>query len=541
MSRIKVLWLYVAITLTAGTSHAGNLRVLMVSPEQTGIFQTGGLAHATTGLVEALNKEGYQAEVLMPYFLEMNAPEVHDTGQVIAAPTDFREGRFHKRNFFSLLKYNSPGNPTLFLRHQSGEGPNLFDNRSHGSGKKFYAPEYHIGESFGTFAKAAANYILSQNYDLVILNDWTTALIATYLADARKQGRKVPKVIFAIHNLAYQGLFPKSLADFMGLPDSHFEMHDGYEFHGHMSFLKAGLQHSDMIYTVSPQYAQEIQTERFGAGLDGVIRKKAAQGRVTGILNGISNHEWDPHVERHGLEFTFTSSDFSGKKEGKIDLQLRLNLPLAPDTPLFIMTSRMAEQKGFEYLIDAVSDAVQRLDAQWVVMGDGEAKYINRFKDLERRHPDKIRYRAFSPDLERRLTRYGDGFLNAAWFEPSGLNQFFAMRNGTLPIVSAVGGHVNSVQNGETGFLFPIVHGTDGENYDREATRRAVFEAITRAVVVYKDSHRLQQMRTNAMKQDHSWQRRVRDQFRGLFGTVLEDRRAVPRPASCDQDLTPKK
>jgi starch synthase len=502
-------------------AFASSPRILLVSPEQSHIFQTGGLAHATTGLAVSLSAEGIPAEILMPAFTDMNAGDLHPTGYRSSVKLDWDHGHANKRSLFSVLKNSNQLNPTLFLRHDSAPGQrNYFDSHPETyGGKKVYAPDLNIGESFGAFAKAAADFILTQNYDIVILNDWTTGLIALHLKEAKERGFKTPKVIFAIHNMAYQGLFPESLGKFLGLNEKHFSM-KGYEFWHKVSFLKAGLQYSDMIYTVSNQYAKEIATPRFGAGLDGLIREKAKEGKVTGILNGIINEEWEPSRMIEGLEYAFSKQDLSGKAQGKAALQAEMGFPIGAETPVFVLTSRLAEQKGFAYLTQAIEASIQTSKSQWIVIGDGDPGYIAELKRLESRFPDRIRYRPFSNLLEKKLTRYGDFFVNGAWFEPSGLNQFFALRNGTLPVVSAAGGLMDSVKENQTGLLFQIHEGLEGQSYDKEATQESAQAVFRKAIALYGDKERMNKMRVNAMSEDHSWSSRIQKHFRSLFEYV---------------------
>lgn len=489
-------------------------RVLLVSAEHTGIFQTGGLAHAVTGLKESFNREGISAESLIPFYSNVKMPEVDGTGRVFNVPVDWRDGHAHKNSRFELFKTKDDSKKTLFLRHDGS----YFDN-----GAKTYAPDAHIGESFAAFGRAAADYILNENYDIVILNDWHTGLIALHLHIAKLQGRKVPKVIFAIHNLAYQGLFPKSLADFMGI-SSHFHM-DGFEYYGQMSFIKAGLLFSDLNYTVSPRYALEITTPQFGAGLDGIMRKLESQNKLIGILNGIDDHEWDPSLNKDGLKYNFSAKDLAGKALGKAELQRDFGLPVSESVPVFILTSRMAEQKGFEYLVHSVIMAADRLNAQWIVLGDGESRYIDIFKKLEHQFPDKIRYRAFDGHLEKRLTRYADFFVNGAWFEPCGLNQMFALKNGTIPVVSEVGGLKDSVQVEKTGFTFRVIPGFNAA-YDTNQTVWSAFHTFEHAVNTFRDQDRIREMRIAGMKQKNSWKYRVKADFLPLFDYLLSDEKS---------------
>lgn len=497
--------------------------ILIVSPEQTGVLQTGGLAHATGDLALGLNQNGYPTEVLMPGYVKMNAHHAQAIGERIGVDLDYRsDGRSHKHVTFSVDRDRSLKNPTVFLRHETrGDEVNFFDNVA--SGGKNYGHEYQSGESFGAFCKAAAEYILAKQPDMVILNDWTTGLIALHLKEAKEQGRKVPEVLFAIHNIAYQGVYSKGLADFLGLNSRYFSI-DGFEFHGQMSFLKAGLQFSDMIMTVSPQYAQEIATPRFGAGLDGVIRQKQAQNRVAGILNGIINDAWAPHLPKEGLVATFTRNNLAGKQIGKAALQAELGLPQKSNVPLFVLTSRLAEQKGLAYLIDAVERTVAKQNSQWIISGDGDAGYVAQLKELERRFPDHVRFRAFSNELEKKCMRYGDFFVNGAWFEPSGLNQFFALINGTVPVVSRAGGLIDSVQHGSNGLSFDITPGAHGEPYDRESTIRSAAQAFDQAVETYLQPQKYLGMQVTGMRQDHSWNNRIQTGYSPLINYVMTER-----------------
>lgn len=501
-------------------------RVMMVTPEQTDVLQSGGLAHAGTGLAKGLIELGMQTEVIMPYYLEMKASAQLMTSTTIPIGLDWRSGYAHKQSNFSIHSAKGTAVPTVLLRHENHDNQvNYFDNRRpvNDEGKKvgpvFYSPDFQIGESFGAFAKAAADYILSQNVDLVILNDWTTGLVAVYLAEAQRAGMRVPRVVFAIHNIAYQGVFEVNLADFLGLDRSHFNAFHGYEFFGRMNMLKAGMQYSDYFYTVSQQYSEEIATPRFGAGLDGVVRQKKSEGKVAGILNGIINEVWDPRLEKKDLKYTFSVEDLRGKRDGKMDLQRKYNLPVR-NVPVFTLTSRMAEQKGFEYLIDAISDVISHQEAQFIVIGDGDAKYIAKMKELTRQYPDKVRVQGFSEHAEAELIRYSDFFVNAAWFEPSGLNQFFALINGTVPVVSEAGGLKDSVKDGKNGVTFEIVPAADGKGYDIQATRQSVARGLSRAIALYSRRADYQRIQANGMREDNSWKGRIISRFIPYFQSL---------------------
>lgn len=519
----KHLFVALIFLLWSLTSLAAP-RVLMVSAEKSGVFQTGGLGHAVEGLAQALNAQGVPTDSLMPFYLQMNTPaNLQYSPQHFQAPLDWRDGVPQRASDFFLLKDASTHGSTYFLKHNPAPGQtNYFDNRS-ANGRKFYGPDVTIGEAIAAWSKASADFILSQNYDIVVLNDWHTGLIALYLNMARAQGKKVPKIVMAIHNMAFQGVFSYEFFRFLGIPNKYFTPNEGVEFYGQMNFLKAGMQYSDVLYTVSTGYAKEIATPLFGAGLDGLVRHLQQQKRVTGVLNGILNEQWDPSRKYNpAIEWTFTPEDLSGKALGKAQLQKELNLPVRGDVPVFILTSRVAEQKGYEYLIDAMDTIAATENVQFAVIGDGDAKYIERLQELQQKYPEKVRYNAFSERLEKQLTAYGDFFVNAAWFEPSGLNQFFALKNGTIPVLSRVGGLADSIQEGKTGFFFNMVWNSDQKSYNKEATRDSLVKSLRQAALVYMQSPtQIRQMRTTGMRIDNSWQKRVKAEILPMFSYAL--------------------
>jgi starch synthase len=491
-------------------------RILIVSPEQSHFFQTGGLAHATTGLQKALNQEGTKTDVLMPYYLSIDQSQLVDSGQVINLPVQQRAFRVFRND--SLL------NPTILLNHVSNindPAANYFDDRL-AREQSYYGPGMLTGEAIGVWALAASQYILSQNYDTVILNDWSTGLVAFFLHQAKLQGKKVPKVVFAIHNIRYQGNFPKRLSQFLGIPNEYFNTL-GVEFRGQLGMLKTGLNYADLIYTVSSQYAKEIMTFRFGEGLDGLLRDKRWKNKLVAVPNGIVSEEWDPSLKQTGLKYQFSVSHMSGKAQGKADLQKYFQLPELSEAPLFVLTSRLDEQKGTDYLMDAIATVAGRSNAQFIIIGDGEVSAVQRIKHLEQEFPNNIRYRIFSAALEKQAIRYGDFFVNAAWYEPSGQNQLFALKNGTIPVVSAVGGLLDSVKDGVTGLLFPIVTDNTVQGFDIDKTRDSVISALEKSLKLYKDKDKIGQMRVRGMQEDNSWSSRVRKDFKIMLEYVNPD------------------
>jgi starch synthase len=324
----------------------------------------------------------------------------------------------------------------------------------------------------------------------------------------------------------------------LGLPQEYYSSENGLEYYGQISFLKAGILKTDLVYTVSPKYAEEVATPLFGAGLDGLIRRASSEKRFYGILNGIDNSKWDPSVLRdEAVKFTFDTNDLSGKSQGKLALQADWKLPVDVTIPIFVMSSRVAEQKGYEYLPLAIERFLEKSKAQFIIIGDGDATYTDKLQALQLRFPEKVRFQAFSESAEKVLKAYGDFFVNAAWFEPSGLNQMFALKNGTIPILSRVGGLSNSVQDGISGFLFDIRWKDDNSGYDVKATATSLEDAFERALKVYEiQPETIKQMRIAGMNIDNSWNSRVNNEFTSLF----QNRLSIPlkKPAkTCQETL----
>ena len=323
------------------------------------------------------------------------------------------------------------------------------------------------------------------------------------LARARHLALRHPRThrtVFTIHNLAYQGIFDKSWVPRLGLRWEDFTI-NGFEFFDRLSFMKAAVNFADAITTVSPTYAKEIQRPEYGNGLDGVIRRRG--DALVGILNGIDYDEWDPESDPH-LPAPFSAGDLSGKQAAKRALLETFGFTVTDDLlkrPVVGMVSRMVDQKGLD-LIAAIAGALPSLDATFTIVGTGEPRYQDMWRALSRRSPDRIS--AFIGFDERRahLVEGGaDIFLMPSRFEPCGLNQMYSLRYGTVPVVRAVGGLVDTVRpynprNGQgNGFLFADYH------------PRALLETLSTALATYPNKKIWTRLQKNGMRADVSWDR----------------------------------
>jgi starch synthase len=315
--------------------------------------------------------------------------------------------------------------------------------------------------------------------------------------------RRVP-VVFTIHNQGYQGQFESDVLPLLNLPWELFTV-NRMEFWGKVNFLKGGIVFSDMITTVSRRYAQEIQTSEYGFGLEGVLRAKS--GNVVGILNGVDYSEWnpatDPHIAQH-----FSASDVSGKAACRADLLQAFGLaPIAGDALIGIV-SRFAQQKGFD-LIASIADRLLHDPVQMVVLGTGDPQYEELFRKLARQYPTKFAVKvAYDNALAHKVESGADIFLMPSRYEPSGLNQMYSLKYGTVPVVRATGGLDDSIEEWNparkqgTGFKFHSYHG------------EALYAAIREALEAFKDQDGWRTLMLNGMKKDFSWKRSAQDYVR---------------------------
>jgi starch synthase len=304
------------------------------------------------------------------------------------------------------------------------------------------------------------------------------------------------KTVFTIHNLAYQGVFDKRVVPALGLPWDVFR-YEAMEFFDQLSFMKGGLAFADALTTVSPTYAREILTPEGGAMLDPVLRHRAQD--LSGILNGIDVREWDPAKDPH-LPAHYSAADLSGKARCKAALQQELGLPVRPDVPVVGMVGRLAEQKGL-VLVAAVLRQLVGVDVQLAVLGTGQRDLEAAFAGAAREHPSHVAARiGFDEGLAHRIEAGADLFLMPSRFEPCGLNQMYSLRYGTVPVVRAVGGLVDTVEDYDgaargTGFSF------------RDYSPPGLWTALRRALDVYRDQGAWRGLMARGMAQDFSWDR----------------------------------
>ena len=337
--------------------------------------------------------------------------------------------------------------------------------------------------------------------DVLHANDWPEGLAPAYL---RWEEASV-RTILTIHNIAYQGIFEKERLHRLGIPESAFDMY-GVEFHNRLSFLKAGLFYADQVVAVSPSYAREITTKALGAGLHGLMRTLAAEGRLTGILNGIDDSwdpERDPYLPRH-----FGVQDLSGK-QAIADL-VRTALCLKPsDGPLFGVVSRLVHQKGLDVVAE-VANAIVKEGGQIAILGLGDSETEHLLGRVARGRRDHIALlNGFNEAMARRIVAASHFLLMPSRFEPCGLVQMQAQRYGSLPIAHATGGLADTIEDGKTGFLFS------------DFSASGLYGACRRAFEAYADKAMLRTMREAAMSRRFDWSAAA-EQYEALYCRSLE-------------------
>lgn len=377
-------------------------------------------------------------------------------------------------------------------------------------------------ERFIFFSKAVANLArhLPARLHVVHVHDWQAALVPLFLLDQRRREPwdQAPRCCLTIHNLAYQGQFAGHAYHLANLPPEYFSM-EGLEFHGGMNCLKAGINFSQAITTVSPRYAREITHPELGFGLDGVLRNR--QSILTGILNGVDYSEWHTRGNPN-LAHPYDAHDLTGKSLQKAALQKELGLPVDPRIPLFGNIGRLVHQKGVDILLGALGELLAQVNLQFVSLGAGLPEFESALHDLARRYPNKMAVRTgYDHGLPHQIEAGCDFFLMPSKFEPCGLNQMYSLRYGAIPVVRATGGLDDSVLDIRESPLK-----ANGIKFSEYSTA-ALAKAICKAIALYQQPGLLIHYRRNGMLQDFSWDRTAA-QYLKVYNKILRAAESHP-------------
>jgi len=450
----------------------------MVSSEAAPLAKTGGLADVVGALPTALRHAGDDVAVVVPRYGSIDlkgARRVYDGIAIQLGP-----------DRYPIAIYQAPAEFPFYLV----DCPPLFDRKGiYGESGMDY-PDNHI--RFAVFARAAlATARLLFRTEIFHCHDWQAGLVppllrSSYSTDPTFLG---VKTLFTIHNLGYQGLFPKSALAEAGL-DEELYRPDGLEFFGQISYIKGGIAFADALTTVSPTYAREILTPELGFGLDGALRARASV--LTGILNGVDYDVWNPETDRY-LPAHYSVQDLDGKRVCKQRLIDEFGLPHeAMNRPLIGIVSRFTRQKGTDILAEVARQIVAD-DVYLVALGSGEPEYENFFRHMASENPGRIALRlGFDDGLAHRIEAGSDLFVMPSRYEPCGLNQIYSLRYGTVPVVRATGGLDDTIDEG-TGFKFA------------EYSGQALLGAVRAAVAAYGHQESWRETMRRGMQKDFSW------------------------------------
>jgi starch synthase len=494
-------------------------KVLLATSEAVPLAKTGGLADVCGALPMAMQREGCDMTLILPAY-QVAQRELLESGTPFTQPPIPLEIPIGTKTVPGRLQVTTL--PNTNIRTILVEQPQYFDRpqlyTEHGA-------DYRDNcERFVFFSRAVIESIrlLKLDIDLIHCNDWQTALVPAYLENEYRDvpGYERLATLMTIHNLAYQGRFWHWDMLLTGLDWKLFNWRQ-LEFFGDLNFLKGGIVFATGISTVSPRYAQEIQTPEFGCGLEGALR--ARQRHLTGILNGADYGAWDPEVDPH-LEVKYSARHWeAGKGANKAALQKEAGLPAKPDVPLVGFVGRLTEQKGVDLLTKLIAAKAPSSDIQWIVLGTGDPQCEQALRSLAAEFPQRVATRiAFSDALAHRIIAGSDIFFMPSRFEPCGLTQFYSLKYGTLPLVHATGGLYDSICESpregqpQNGFVFTKFTPGDCE------------WALNRAMTMYGDApESWRQIVNSAMRQDWSWSHSAKKYAALYKQTIARARQSV--------------
>ena len=482
------------------------MKIAFVASEGVPFSKTGGLADVVGALPKALAGLGHEVETILPRYRSTQSGPTVPGAQSLTIPlgggykfaTAQDGGRVH-------------GVQTYLI-----DCPEFFDRDGLYQHKGQDYPDNPT--RFATFSLAALELLKRSPRapDLIHCHDWQSALLPVYLKNLYRGDRyfRSTSVMFTIHNLGYQGLFPPHVLPQISLPGSLFTI-DALEYYGMVNPLKGGILFADFVTTVSRKYAEEIQTAEFGCGMEGVLRSRA--DRLQGILNGVDYTEWDPATDKL-LAANYTPVKLEGKKVCKKALLEKMGAT-APvlERPVIGIVSRFASQKGFD-LISNIAEQLAALDLTIVALGTGEPAHEELFRNMAAKYPQKFLVKiAYDNALAHQIEAGSDMFLMPSRYEPCGLNQIYSLKYGTVPIVRATGGLDDTIEafdgKAGTGFKF------------QEYSPPALQEAVQSALKTYRTPAAWQQLVQNGMKQDFSWTTSARA-YEQIYQTLQKDRAA---------------
>lgn len=479
------------------------MKILFVASEVNPFAKTGGLADVAGALPRELRRLGHDVRIVMPFYRA-----VERSGASIRKGRKSVEVTLEGRLCRGFLRQTQLGDIPVYLIEQ----------------REFFGREFLYGppdgdysdnpQRFAYFCRGVIDLLRKMDFrpEVIHCHDWQTALVPIIIRyeQHRDPFFKKTACVFTIHNVAFQGIFPRESLRQMGLDSTCFRM-ERLEYFDMVNLLKGGILTADVVTTVSPTYCQEIQTPEYGYGMEGILKRRSHD--LVGILNGIDAEEWDPGSDRR-IYRTFTSRALAGKAVNKRELQTQLGLERNPEVPLLGMVSRMAVQKGHD-LIEQLIPRFAEAPLQLVVLGTGDARYQEAFRVFKSKGYRNISITVgFEADLGPRIYAGADMFLMPSLYEPCGLSQLIALRYGAVPVVRKTGGLADTVFD-------PADHGREANGFTfAEFSAEECWTAIERAMAAYRDRQFWTRLQRSGMTADYSW-RQASLQYEALYRRAL--------------------
>jgi starch synthase len=465
-----------------------SLKLLMVASEAAPFAKTGGLADVIGSLPPALHALGHDVRLVMPWYRAVRTVtgNLRPSRRKLSIPMG---GRIYQAGYRTA---DISGVTVYFI-----DVPELYDRPElYGEQGQGYPDN---AERFALLSLASLELVRQIKFvpNVIHANDWQTGLVPVYLHQQSGRDPFFAKTgsLFSIHNLGYQGVFPLKTGRLLGLDESLLTT-DGLEYHGQISLLKGGIRFADQVNTVSPTYCREIQTPECGIGLDGLLRSRA--DHLHGLLNGLDGNLWSPASDQ-ALSHTYNPKELSGKAACKKSLQEELGLQVSSNTPIVAMVTRLDSQKGIDLVLESW-DKIMTRDLQLVILGSGNPDFERRLAETASFYPGQASVLLrFDDALSRRIYAGSDLFLMPSRYEPCGLGQLIALRYGSVPLVHATGGLVDTIfdpqgSSGQAnGFVF------------HEYQRSSLLECLDRALATYAKPKRWRTLLLQGMTQETSW------------------------------------
>ena len=482
------------------------LKVFLATAELAPLAKTGGLADVTAALAAYLHRSGHDVKVLLPFYSSI------DTEGLSVKPVDFLQeipisiGSAH--GHFSV---DSAYVPDLDLPIFLLRCPDLYNRDS------LYTTADDEHRRFILLARAAIEICQRMGFapDVFSCHDWHAALIPLYLKSIYAWDNLFAnsRSVLTIHNIGYQGVFGADIVRDLNLNGSEHNLHQDDLSQGRVNFLKTGVLYADLLTTVSPTYAREIQGEEYGMGLQELLRQR--HDSLYGILNGVDYNDWNPATDPL-IPAKFTGKNLEGKVVCKQSLMQELGLTGGSEQPLIGIVSRLVGQKGFDLMQKVLPRLMQQRNFSLAVLGNGEARFEHFFTALQNAHPERVHfYNGYNNKLAHWIEAGSDMFLMPSRYEPCGLNQMYSLKYGTIPIVRDTGGLADSVQ------LVDPQAGTGTGIVFRDYDEAGLSWAINAALDLYANKTLLRRIQANGMAMDFSWQRQG-DMYVKLFRALSQ-------------------